>query len=254
MPSANASEIVKQLAAEIHAGNIVPGAMLPAERDLCDRFSVSRNVVRGALTVLNGMGLTEQEKGHRPRVVAPTLANVMEGAVRAAQYFFSGAEGLAHLEQARLFLETSLVRYAVMHATNAQIGKLLEGVERCEATIGHLSMFREADVQFHRALAEIPGNPIFIALHGTFVERLMRSRVIVQDMEAQNRTSNDEHRKIVTAILEQDAEMAVSTLTTHLTRNYGNYFRHSLRLRAKAAEDDSPQDSPIHVTKEECVK
>ena len=36
----------------------------------------------------------------------------------------------------------------------------------------------QADVQFHRVLAEIPGNPIFVALHEAFVERLMKGRKI----------------------------------------------------------------------------
>ena len=30
--------------------------------------------------------------------------------------------------------------------------------------------------QFHRILAEVPGNPIFVALHEAFVEKLMKRR------------------------------------------------------------------------------
>ena len=223
--SNNADSIANSLAADIHSGAIPPGAMLPSERDLCDSFKVGRNVVRDAITILQGMGLLDQSKGKRPRVVEPTLATVMQGVAGAAHFFFSGSEGLAHLEQARLFLETSLIRYACQHATNAQVGKLVEAIDACEKAVGDIDKFRDADVRFHRSLAEIPGNPIFTALHDTFVERLMRNRPALPDIQQTNGSSNQEHREIVSAILDKDADRAVNILTGHLTRNYGTYFR-----------------------------
>jgi len=220
-----ATDIAQQLAAAIHSGRYKPGDMLPSERGLCEEFAVGRNVVREAITILQGMGLVDLSKGKRPRVASPTLAKVMEGVGSAAQYFFSGSEGLAHLEQARLFLETSLVRYACEHATNAQIGKLVEAIDACRRGVADVEAFREADVQFHRVLAEIPGNPIFVALHDTFVERLMKNRALLPDFETRNNASNQEHREIVAAILEKDSDRAVRILTAHLTRNFGTYFR-----------------------------
>ena len=70
------------------------------------------------------------------------------------------------------------LRYSTVHATNAQVAKMLEAIETCETHADDLAAFREADVAFHRALAEIPGNPIFTALHDTFVEKLMKNRRI----------------------------------------------------------------------------
>lgn len=220
-----ADSIANRLAADIHSGAYLPGSMLPSERDLCESFEVGRNVIRDAITILQGMGLLDQSKGKRPRVIEPTLATVMQGVAGAAQFFFSGSEGLAHLEQARLFLETSLIRYACQQATNAQVGKLVEAIDACENALGNIDAFRDADVRFHRVLAEIPGNPIFTALHDTFVERLMRNRPGLPDIQQTNAASNQEHREIVSAILDKDADRAVNILTGHLTRNYGTYFR-----------------------------
>lgn len=230
-----ASEIARRMASDVHAGNYRPGEMFPSERDLCEQFSVGRNVVREALTILQGMGLTDHTKGKRPRAVAPTLSKVMEGVSESAQFFFSGSAGLAHLEQARLFLETSLLRYTTVHATNAQIAKMVEAIKACEAGADDITAFRKADVAFHRALAEVPGNPIFVALHDTFVEKLMMNRAVLPDFEQRNRTSNAEHRKIVSAILDKDAEKAVEVLSQHLTRNYGTYFRLALEHGAEAS-------------------
>ncbi len=243
----SASTIVRCLAADIHSGRFSPDEMLPSERVLCESFSIGRNVVREAITILQGMGLVDQSKGKRPRVVSPTLSKVMEGVGNAAQFFFSGSEGLAHLEQARLFLETSLIRYATEHATNAQVGKLVEAIGGCESALADLGAFRDADVQFHRVLAEIPGNPIFVALHDTFVERLMKNRAMLPDFAKRNAVSNQEHRDMVSAILDRDADGAVKVLTRHLTRNFGTYFRLAMERKG---EDTSRTRSEFTVKSE----
>jgi len=230
----SAASIARRLAASVHSGQFQPGDMLPSERDLCEQFSSGRNVIREAMTILQSMGLADQSKGKRPRVVAPTLTKVMEGVSEAAQFFFSGSEGLAHMEQARLFLETSLLRYAVVHATNAQIARMLAAIENCAANVDDVDGFRDADVKLHRTFAEVPGNPIFVALHDTFVDRLMKNRAVQPDFKQRNRSSNDEHRLIVSAVLDKDAEKAVEVLTRHLTRNFGTYFRLALEHSSEA--------------------
>ncbi|AKR55226.1 Transcriptional regulator NanR [Devosia sp. H5989] len=192
------------------------------------RFGVGRTVVREAMTILQGMKLVDHSKGKRPRVVSPTLTQVMDSASEAAQFFFLDNEGKAHLEQARLFLETSMVRYAVVHATNAQIAKMVSAIEEADAVLADGEAFRDADSRFHRALTEVPGNPIFVALHDTFVERLMKNRPVKDDVESHNRRSNNEHKEVVSAILSKDSDKAVEVMTRHLTRNYGVYFQQAL--------------------------
>lgn len=223
-----ASGIAKALAADIHDGQLRAGDMFQSERELCVRFGVGRTVVREAMTILQGMKLVDHSKGKRPRVVSPTLTQVMDGAGEAARFFFLDNEGKAHLEQARLFLETSMVRYAVAHATNAQIAKMVGAIEEADAVLADGEAFRDADSRFHRALSEVPGNPIFVSLHDTFVERLMRDRPVKDDVEAHNRRSNNEHKEVVSAILSKDSDKAVEIMTRHLTRNYGVYFQHAL--------------------------
>ncbi len=224
----NAAEIARILASDVHGGALRAGDMFPSERELCARFGVGRNVVREAMTIVQGMSLADHSKGKRPRVVTPTLGRVMNGVAEAARFYFTGSEGKAHMEQARLFLETSMLRYAVVHATNAQIAKMVAAIEECDARVGDHEAFRNADVDFHRVLAEVPGNPIFVALHEAFVERMMKDRPVLEQFEERNRTSNDEHKEIVRAILDKQADQAVETLTRHLTRNYGSNFRQTL--------------------------
>ena len=234
-----ARKIAETLANDVRQGDLAPGEMFPSERDLCERFGVGRNVVRGAINSLHAMGLVDQEPGHRPRVAPPTLSRVMASVSEAAQFLFAGTEGRAHLEQARLFLETSLVRHAVAHATNAHIARLLEAIEECDANLSNRNSFRNADVRFHRVLAEIPDNPIFVALHEAFVERLMLGRKIPSDFDTYIRRSNEEHKEIVRALLDKDADRAEAIMTEHLARNFALHFRDA--LGRTAAEDQKIQ-------------
>src|SRR5690606_23613136 len=121
----DASGIVAILAQEIHSRVLAEGSMLPSERQLCDRFGVGRSIIREVVKQLEVMGLLELRKGHRPRIVYPSLSRLLGSISDASRLIFSGTEGGAHMEQARLFLEIGLVRYAAQSATPAQIGKMV---------------------------------------------------------------------------------------------------------------------------------
>lgn len=58
--------IILTLGEEIVAGHFAPGAALPAESDLCDRFSTSRNIIREVFRALMAKRLIEVKRyrGH----------------------------------------------------------------------------------------------------------------------------------------------------------------------------------------------
>lgn len=56
-------QIGEQVAAEIASGALTPGAQLPTEPELADRFRVSRNTVRRAMSMLEDDGLVRIEQG-----------------------------------------------------------------------------------------------------------------------------------------------------------------------------------------------
>ena len=233
--------IAEMISADIRGEVLRPGEMLPSERELCERFGANRSQVRNAISNLGVLGLLELSKGHRPRVATLDVAKVVEGAGAAMSVFLNGVEGRAHLEQARLFLETSMMSYAVEHATRADIARMVDAIEKCDASLNDQSAFLNADVYFHQILAEIPGNPIFIAMHEAFVARLMRSRATPGNVLQYLKRSNDEHREIVSAIIERDKERAVEVLNRHLERNYAEQFRQQLNKNKLTPKEEIPR-------------
>src|SRR5918992_6048708 len=73
--------IVDQVRLLIRGRQLNPGDRLPAERELCERFGVSRVTVREALRVLEANGLVEIRVGARGGafVTAPSSRLVGEG-------------------------------------------------------------------------------------------------------------------------------------------------------------------------------
>lgn len=67
-------EIRDYLLAEIRAGRLAPGQRLPSERELCQRFRVSRMTVRHAVDALVWAGLLERRQGSGTYVAQPKIA------------------------------------------------------------------------------------------------------------------------------------------------------------------------------------
>jgi GntR family transcriptional regulator len=56
-------QIAEDLQAQIESGELEPGAQLPTELELCDRYASSRNTIRDAIKRLTSQGLVETRPG-----------------------------------------------------------------------------------------------------------------------------------------------------------------------------------------------
>ncbi|MEV5597581.1 GntR family transcriptional regulator [Streptomyces sp. NPDC052496] len=62
--------LVERITDLLRAEDVRPGAPFPSEKELCDRFGMSRTAVRTAIAQLEGAGLVEMGPGRRRRVRA----------------------------------------------------------------------------------------------------------------------------------------------------------------------------------------
>src|SRR5579864_2321164 len=96
-------QIVQQVEASILKGQLKPGDQLPAERDLAQRFGVSRTAVREAVKTLREKGLVEAYSGRGTFVTNGTTQAVRQSLdlmVKIGQ-----PEGSNHLAEVRAILE-----------------------------------------------------------------------------------------------------------------------------------------------------
>ncbi|MDU5730169.1 MAG: transcriptional regulator NanR [Citrobacter freundii] len=193
------------------------GEQLPSERELMAFFNVGRPSVREALAALK-----------RNDTIISELSGM-------AKDFLAHPGGIAHFEQLRLFFESSLVRYAAEHATDEQIDRLAKALEINSQSLDDNTLFIRSDVDFHRVLAEIPGNPIFMAIHVALLDWLIAARPAVADQELyeHNNVSYQQHIAIVDAIRQRDPEEADRALQEHLNSVSATWhaFSKSKKLR-----------------------
>ena len=69
---------------------------------------------------------------------------------------------------------------------------------------------------FHYAIATIPKNPIYTAMHQAIIEWLMEQRHITLSYPGQNRIAYEAHAAIFAAIAARDPERAAVVMREHL--------------------------------------
>src|SRR5947209_4737617 len=103
-------QIVQQIEQSVLKGNLKPGDQLPAERELAQRFGVSRTAVREAVKALREKGLVEAYSGRGTFIT--------DGTTHAARQSFDlmvkigQQEGSTHLAELRLILEPGIAAQA----------------------------------------------------------------------------------------------------------------------------------------------
>lgn len=159
-----ANAVADDLANEILT-ELTPGASLPSEAELAERFAVSRLTVREAVKLLAGRGLLELAKGKRAVVREP------DGAAFAdflTALLHNDSKGLFDLVEVRLSLEVQSATLAAKRANRAGIAAIenaLQGMrDNAEAAMDDDPAadrrFHDFDVGFHEAVALASGNRI----------------------------------------------------------------------------------------------
>src|ERR1700756_1140625 len=103
-------QIVQQVEDSISRGQLKPGDQLPAERDLAQRFGVSRTAVREAVKTLREKGLVEAYSGRGTFVTNGTshaIRHSLDLMIR-----INPQEGSANLAELRLVLEPEIAGLA----------------------------------------------------------------------------------------------------------------------------------------------
>jgi GntR family transcriptional regulator, transcriptional repressor for pyruvate dehydrogenase complex len=210
--------IVDQIKLLMREGKLISGDRLPSERDLCQRFGVSRVTVREALRVLEATGLIEIRVGaHGGAFVAsPTMQRLGEG--------LAGLMALSSLTpgdvtEARTVIELGILPFVVERATEADIANLRRMVEEGHDALDRNAYTMDLSAAFHVGVATSAHNPAIESLVQSFHGPMLLSLRQARDVEpAMGRKGTEEHAALVDAIEKRDVEAAIQVMTTHLGR------------------------------------
>lgn len=198
----------------ILAETVRPGDALPSERELSETLSVSRNIVREALTVLVAEGLIVKKPGSGIFVTDFDLASVTPPIAVSLDY---DGRDLAALGEARASVELGAVELMVTRITGAQLVQL-EEINRALAE--KLQQNRSAvrhDIEFHTVLFEATHNPVLIDLAPLLVEYFRLSVAQSPDVIVRSpKRIADEHQRIIEGLRQRDVTATRRALLAHL--------------------------------------
>jgi DNA-binding FadR family transcriptional regulator len=220
-------QVLERLLEMITRGEIAPGETMPSERDLMERFGVGRPAVREALHSLDTMGLISISHGERARVAtlsAETAIHQIDGVARLL--LSSDPDNLGHLKAARRFFETGMVRIAAARARPTDIGDLRALVMQQREALGDAEAFISADIAFHRRIAEMSGNPIFVAVCDAMLNWLFTYHTDLLLWAGAEATTLAEHDEIVGFVAQGSADAAADAMARHLDRSATLYRHH----------------------------
>jgi GntR family transcriptional regulator, transcriptional repressor for pyruvate dehydrogenase complex len=210
--------IVDQVRLLIRQQQLNPGDRLPAERELCERFGVSRVTVREALRVLEANGLVEIRVGARGGafVTKPSRERLGEG---IADLLTLSAVTAAEVTEVRLILELGMIPLVCERADDEDIAELLDICDRQEKALADGDYHMNLSAEFHSRLAECAHNSAVHMLTQSFRGPLLMSLERAQQSAPEmGQLGAKEHRRLVHAIQLRDVEQAGEIMRQHLDR------------------------------------
>ena len=203
--------VLEKITGKIVNGEFPTGMTLPSEGNLAISFGVSRTVMREVMRTLRALGLIEMSRGKRPRVKAPDLQEAIVGLDLLLR---RNHASLLNLVEVRRPLETEIAALAAERANDEHLRQLEQSVHELESA-PDLRNRIEADVRFHRVLAEATGNPVFVLILQALAGFLRESRSRTLNYSGVERAVSS-HRAVLDAIRARDAEAARSAMLKHL--------------------------------------
>lgn len=151
-------EIGDDLRSQIIAGHYPPGSRLPPERNIAEKYGVSRTIVREALLMLELQGTVDIRQGSGVYVM-----RIPEEHDAEEDRFLSSDVGPFEMLQARQLLESNIAAFAAKMATKADIDNLKRILEQEQRAIAMNDTRQDNQKMFHLVLAGASQNQMLLA-------------------------------------------------------------------------------------------
>ena len=206
-------KVLAQMLELIHSGAFPAGGRLPPERELAERFNVSRPAVREAIIALETLEYVEVKTGsgvyviENSRMISGTYDNI----------------SAFELTESRALIEGEVAALAAKMITDEELAELESSLQEMafENDAGDLAT-GNADKKFHQLIARATRNAMIESIvnqmwhvrdHSPHVFRAYQA---ICEQDGARRV--EEHREIYEALLNRDAEASRKAMHHHFAR------------------------------------
>jgi len=202
----------------INGDDFPPGSRLPSEMKMASRFGVSRTVIREAVSRLKSEGLVESRQGSGVFVREEN----MDAPFRIDPGIVDSVHSILQVVELRQVLEGEIAALAAKRRSKEQLTAIRKALHKIDSEVAAGGDGVDADIAFHRSIADATGNPHFLALIEFLFKFLRTATQTTRGIEAARaalaQQVKDEHQAIVEAVAKQDPVAAREAARLHMKR------------------------------------
>lgn len=226
-------QIVQQIEESIRKGALKPGDQLPPERELAERFGVSRTAVREAVKTLREKGLVEAYSGRGTFITDGTSQAIRQSLDLMLK--IGQPESLAPLVEVREILEPEIAALAATRIEEQHLATMRDAITTMDLARQDPEAYIEADLDFHLSLAEAAANPLILSLIDSIVGVLREQRMRIFQVDGGPDRGQFHHKRILEAVEQRNPEKARAAMRAHLRQ-----VREDSR-QSSAGQEKSPE-------------
>lgn len=215
-------QVADVLLDRIRLADLRPGDRLPSERELAERLQVARTVVREAVRELAARGIVTVRAGSGVVVAEPDGV----AATASLSEYLRGSRDMSFesIHEVRHALESEIAELAARRATDGDVVRLRAAFDRQLATKDDFDEAVLADYEFHRILAQITQNSLFLVILDALREAMLEVRRQAMRLPGNLEIGLEAHRRIVDAIAARDPKGARREMSRHFEVSYREFF------------------------------
>ncbi|MFC9224074.1 FadR/GntR family transcriptional regulator [Streptomyces hygroscopicus] len=207
-------EAIEKIKAMIVSGALRPGDRLPKESELAAELGLSRNSLREAVRALSLIRILDVRQGDGTYVTSLDPQLLLEALSFVVD--FHRDDTVLEFLAVRRILEPAATALACARISDAELDRLQARLDALgpEPSVEELVT---CDLEFHRGIVQPSGNSVLCSLLDGLSGPTTRARVWrgLTEEDAVSRTLH-EHRAILAALRDRDAEAARSWATVHI--------------------------------------
>jgi DNA-binding FadR family transcriptional regulator len=229
-------QVAQMILQRVAAGDLLPGQLLPSQRDLAQSMGVGLSVIREAVQRLAALNVVEATHGSgtviRPFRWMPLLYD------KSLFHLAMQSIGIRDLWEARRLLEGQIVRLAAERRTVADLKRIRAMLDRAKPLPETYEASQRLNREFHHALAEAAQNSVLVDLLDPLLD--------VQSEGAAHRFTREHcrltwaaHEAIYDAVAERSSAAADRAIEHHF--RIGPIALDEVNARSKAAIAREPR-------------
>lgn len=209
--------IIDQIRNAIFEGRLKLGDKLPSERELVQNFKVSKATLREALRSLEVLGFLEIRKGISGGAFV-TEVDMTKAKDSFTNFLLFKNLSLRDLSEVRLLLEPYIAEKATLAITEEELNRLKKLIKDSERAIKGDIAFesRKDEIEFHRIIASIAGNPILMFILDFVENLLIDTKEILKPGKEFSGKVLRAHKRIYSGLLERNVKKVHKEMVKHI--------------------------------------